>query len=79
MKKFILIALVVGAAVAIAKKKSADRAEWHGLSEDQVREKLGDRLPGKMPDEAKARVLGLLAEARVPAQLVRRIEARMGG
>ena len=56
MKKFILIALVVGAAVAIAKKKAANEAEWHGLSEDQVREKLGDRLPGKMPDEAKAAV-----------------------
>ena len=56
MKKFILIALVVGAAMAIAKKKAANEAEWHGLSEDQVREKLGDRLPGKMPDEAKAAV-----------------------
>ena len=56
MKKFILIALVVGAAVAIAKKKAANEAEWHGLSEDQVREKLGDRLPDKVPDEAKAAV-----------------------
>lgn len=56
MKKLIFAALVAGAAVAIAKKMSADRAEWHGLSEDQVREKLSDRLPGKMPDEAKAAV-----------------------
>jgi len=33
----------------------------------------------RMPEEAKARVLGQLAEARVPAQMVERIESRMGG
>jgi RND family efflux transporter MFP subunit len=34
--------------------------------------------PG-MPDEAKARILAQLAQDRVPAQMVERIEARMGG
>ena len=33
----------------------------------------------RMPAEAKARVLSQLAEARVPAQMVERIESRMGG
>lgn len=33
----------------------------------------------RMPAEAKARVLAQLAEARVPAQMVERIESRMGG
>ena len=33
----------------------------------------------RMPQEAKARVLAQLAEAKVPAQLVNRIETRMGG
>jgi len=33
----------------------------------------------RMPDEVKAQMLQQLAEARVPAQLVQRIEARMGG
>lgn len=33
----------------------------------------------RMPAEAKARVLGQLAEARVPARVVERIEGRMGG
>lgn len=56
MKKFILVALVIGVIVAAAKKQSRDRAEWHGMSEEQVRDKLGDRLPNKMPDEAKAAV-----------------------
>ena len=34
--------------------------------------------PG-MPDDAKARILAQLAQDRVPAQMVERIEARMGG
>ncbi|MBS9717505.1 efflux RND transporter periplasmic adaptor subunit [Pseudohalocynthiibacter aestuariivivens] len=33
----------------------------------------------RMPEEAKTRVLGLLAQERVPAQVVERIEARIGG
>jgi len=33
----------------------------------------------RMPDEAKARVLAQLAEPQVPAQMVKRIESRMGG
>jgi hypothetical protein len=33
----------------------------------------------QMPAEAKARVLAALRETRVPAEIVRRIEARMGG
>ena len=33
----------------------------------------------RMPAETKARVLGQLAESRVPAQMVERIESRMGG
>ena len=32
-----------------------------------------------MPEDVKARVLSQLAAARVPASLVARIEARMGG
>lgn len=34
---------------------------------------------GTMPEEAKARVLAKLREDRVPAEIVERIEARMGG
>ncbi|MEO0866046.1 MAG: efflux transporter periplasmic adaptor subunit, partial [Pseudomonadota bacterium] len=33
----------------------------------------------RMPAEAKARVLARLAEARVPARMVARLESRMGG
>lgn len=33
----------------------------------------------RMPDDAKARVLAQLAQDKVPAQVVKRLEARMGG
>jgi multidrug efflux pump subunit AcrA (membrane-fusion protein) len=33
----------------------------------------------RMPDEAKTRILNQLAQDRVPAQMVQRIESRMGG
>ena len=33
----------------------------------------------RMPDEMKKRVLARLSEERVPAQLVQRIESRIGG
>ena len=34
---------------------------------------------GKMPPDAKARVLAQLAEDRVPAGVIQRLEARSGG
>lgn len=37
------------------------------------------KASNRMPEDAKARVLNLLAESRVPARLVERIESRMGG
>ncbi|SLN65532.1 Multidrug resistance protein MdtN [Falsiruegeria litorea R37] len=48
---------------------------------DERRAKLMAFVEGnqRMPDEMKARVLASLAEAKVPAALVERIEARMGG
>jgi hypothetical protein len=33
----------------------------------------------RMPDEAKARVLAQLREPQVPAQMIERLESRMGG
>ena len=48
---------------------------------DERRAKLVAFVEGnsRMPEEAKARVLARLAEAQVPAQMVARIESRMGG
>lgn len=48
---------------------------------DERRAKLVAFIEGntRMPQEAKARVLARLAEPQVPAQMVERIESRMGG
>ena len=56
------------------------QAELIELS-DERRARLTAFVKGnsRMPDEAKKRVLGQLAEAKVPAKLVTRIESRMGG
>ncbi|MVO15137.1 efflux RND transporter periplasmic adaptor subunit [Parasedimentitalea huanghaiensis] len=56
------------------------QAELIELSDDR-RARLLAFVKGnsRMPDEAKQRVLAQLAEAKVPAKLVTRIESRMGG
>ncbi len=41
---------------AVAKLVAAKKADWQGLTEAQVREKLDSRLPGRMPDEKRAGV-----------------------
>lgn len=56
MKKLIIAALAVGLIAAVAKKQSARRDEWHGMTEEQARERLSERLPNKMPDDKKAMV-----------------------
>ncbi len=56
MKKLLKVALIVGGMTAVAKLVTAKKAEWQGLTETQVREKLDARLPGRMPDEKRAGV-----------------------
>ena len=62
MKRVLLVAAIIGVVVLLAKRQAAQRAEWHGLTETQVREKLDDRLPGAMPDEARAVVAEKIVE-----------------
>ena len=50
------LALIVGGIAAVVKLVAAKKAEWQGLTESQVREKLDSRLPGRMPDEKRAAV-----------------------
>ncbi|MEP1941973.1 MAG: HlyD family efflux transporter periplasmic adaptor subunit [Sulfitobacter sp.] len=59
----------------------ADTAEKMLELSEERRAKLVAFVEGnkRMPDEAKARVLGLLAAPQVPARTVARIESRMGG
>ena len=56
MKKLLKVALLVGGMAAVAKLVTAKKAEWQGLTESQVREKLDSRLPDRMPDEKRADV-----------------------
>jgi hypothetical protein len=53
VKKLLKLALLVGAIAAVSKLVTAKKAEWQGLSEAEVREKLDSQLPGKMPGEKR--------------------------
>ncbi len=54
MKKLIKLALMVGAVAVAARFVGAKKAEWEGLSESQVRDKLDARMPDRVPDEKRA-------------------------
>ena len=55
MKRLLLAAAVLGlVAVAMKKRCSQQRDQWHGLSENDVREKLDHRLPSRIPDDRRA-------------------------
>ena len=56
MKKLLKLALLVGGIAAVSKMVTAKKAEWEGLTETQVREKLDTKLPEQMPDEKRAMV-----------------------
>ena len=76
---------LLGAGIAVKPLRGADapaptQPEMLELSEER-RAKLVAFVEGnkRMPKDAKARVLAQLAEQKVPAQMVNRIESRMGG
>ncbi len=56
MKGFIKFALIAGAVAVAAKLVAAKMAEWEGLTESEVRSKIGARLPDGVPDEKRAAV-----------------------
>ncbi len=62
MKRVIIIAALVGLVVLLCKQRAVRRQEWHGMTEEQVRERLGEKLPSKMPDEAKAVVTNKIVD-----------------
>lgn len=56
MKKLIKLALVIGAVTVAARLIGAKKAEWEGLTESQVRGKLDERMPDRVPDKKRAAV-----------------------
>ncbi|MEM7141351.1 MAG: hypothetical protein AAF548_09995 [Actinomycetota bacterium] len=45
MKKFLLIAAVVGVVAVLAKKRADASGDWQNLSEDEARQRIDDRFP----------------------------------
>ena len=62
MKKLIKFAMIVGAIAAAARLVGSKKAEWEGLTEAQVRGKLDERLPDRVPDEKRAMVADKVVE-----------------
>ena len=56
MKKLILLIIVVALIGAIAKLAHAKKAEWSGLTESEVRDKLETKMGGRMPETKRAHV-----------------------
>ena len=71
MKKLIKLALVVGAIAVAARLVESKKAEWEGLSESQVRDKLDAHLPDRVPDDKRAEVADkVVAKMRSRGKLV---------
>ncbi len=57
MKKLIKLALIIGAIAVLAKVVAAKMADWQGLTESEVRDKLESRLPKWVPGEKRAEIV----------------------
>ena len=53
MKKLLFIAGLIALISLIAKKAQADREQWSGLTEEDVRDRLDRRLPHRIPDDRR--------------------------
>ena len=62
MKKLIKFAMIIGAVAVAARLVGSKKAEWEGLTEAQVRGKLDERLPDRVPDEKRAMVADKVVE-----------------
>lgn len=75
-KKLIGFALFAGAIAAASKVIAGKAAEWQGLTESEVRQKVETRIPSRVPDDKRAAVAdrvvtkmrdrGVLGEDPVP-------------
>ena len=69
MKKLFKLALFGAIVAAVVKTVAAKKAEWQGLTETQVREKLHSKLDQKMPaekvDEIGDKIVGAMRDRGV--------------
>ncbi len=71
MKKLIKFAIIIGAIAAAARLVESKKAEWEGLTVAQVRGKLDERLPDRVPDDKRAMVADkVVAKMRSRGKLV---------
>lgn len=56
MKMILRLAILAGAAAAVAKVIGAKKSSWEGLTEPEVRSKVTSRLPDRMPDDKREAV-----------------------
>lgn len=56
MKGLVKFAVFAGALALAAKVATAKKAEWQGLTETQVRDKLESKLPAKVPQDKRAEI-----------------------
>lgn len=69
MKRFLLIAAVLGLIALALKGRAKQREAWHGISEAEARDRLDERLPSRMPEEKrdamKEKIVGRMREKGV--------------
>jgi len=74
MKKLFKLALFGAIVAAVVKTVAAKKAEWQGLTESQVREKLtsklGDKMPGEKVEELGDKIVGAMRERGVLSEEV---------
>ena len=57
MKRMLIgLALLLGAGAVVKRLLGARAGEWQGLTESEVREKLEERIPSRVPDDKRAAV-----------------------
>ncbi len=56
MKKLVKLALIIGVIAVLAKVVAVKMANWQGLTETEVRDKLASRLPKWVPGEKRTEI-----------------------
>lgn len=62
MKKLMIMAGVIALAIYIAKRTTIDREQWEGLTEDDLRNRLDERLPHQIPDDKRQMITDRIVE-----------------
>lgn len=53
MRKLLFVGALVLAMILISRMAKRDRSEWHGLNEEEARDRVARRLPKKVPEEKR--------------------------